>query len=113
MAWLAGGLIVTGALIAVGGAVRINFSYVRYFRSRKVRPDDRKARATVAMELAYQGAVSAVITGAGLQVLLAGLALGSYIEVSWWVLAPASLLIGGAYTAWLSHRLVAELRRSA
>jgi hypothetical protein len=113
VSWLAGGLIVAGALLSVGGAVRITFAYVRYFRSGKVRPDDRKARATLAMEFAYQGGISAVITGAGIQVLLAGLALGSYILVNWWVLSPTSLLIGGAYTAWLARRLIAQLRRSA
>jgi hypothetical protein len=110
--WLAVALTIAGALIAVGGAIRINFAYVRYFRSRKVGPDDRKARAMRAMELAYQGGTSAVITGAGCQVLLAGLVLGSYIRSNWSVLAPLSLVIGGAYMAWLSRRLIAQLRRS-
>jgi threonine/homoserine/homoserine lactone efflux protein len=64
------------------------------------------------MELAYEGATSAIITGAGCQVLLAGLVLGSYIDNSGMALSPLSLVIGGAYLAWLSRRLLARLRRA-
>lgn len=52
MPWLANGLIVAGALLSVAGAVRINFAYIRYVRSRRVQADDQTARAISLLEMA-------------------------------------------------------------
>ena len=105
------GLIVVGALVAVGGATRATLAYVRYFRERKIASTDRMNRAIAGMEFAYSTSLAAVITGGGIAVLVAGLVIGSGVR-AWTILAPIGLAIGGAFNAWVLRRTIDKLRKS-
>jgi hypothetical protein len=108
--WIANGLIIVGALTAVAGAIRANFAYVRFFRTRGAAPP--QGRAIAGMEVAYSGSVAAVITGVGITVLVLGLVIGSGVQ-AWTLLLPISLAVGGALTAALTRRILEQLRNPA
>ncbi len=108
----ADGLIVVGALVAVGGAIRATLAYARYFRARKIAPTERMNRAIAAMEFGYSTSLAAVITGAGIAVLVAGLVIGSGVQ-AWTILMPVGLAAGGAFNAWFSRRTIDKLRKSS
>lgn len=110
--YVADALIVIGALVAVGGAIRATFVYVHYFRSQEIASADRMNRAIAGMELAYSTSLAAVITGGGGAVLVAGLVVGNGVR-AWTILMPVGLVAGGAFSAWLSRRTIDKLRKSS
>ena len=110
--YVADALIVIGALVAVGGAIRGTYAYVRYFRSQEIASADRMNRAIAAMEFAYSTSLAAVITGGGVAGLVAGLVVGNGVR-AWTILMPVGLAVGGALSAWLSRRTIDKLRKSS
>jgi hypothetical protein len=104
-------LIVVGALVAVGGAIRGTLAYMRYFRERTIASTDGVNRAIAGMEFAYSTSLVAVITGGGIAVLVAGLVIGSGVRAGT-IFIPVGLAVGGALNAWLSRRTIAKLRKS-
>jgi hypothetical protein len=106
---MADGLIIVGALTAVAGAIRANFAYVHFFRTRPAAP---QGRAIAVMEFAYSCSVAAVITGAGITVLVLGLVIGNGVQ-AWTLSLPISLAAGGALTAALARRILGQLRNPA
>lgn len=110
--YIADGLIVVGALVAVAGAIRATLAYVRHFRARMIASTDRMNRAIAAMEFAYSTSLAAIITGGGIAVLVAGLVIGSGVR-AWTILMPVGLAAGGALNAWLSRRTIDKLRKSS
>jgi hypothetical protein len=108
--WMANGLIIIGALTAVAGAIRANFAYVRFFRTRGAAPP--RGRTIAGMEFTYSCSVAAVITGAGITVLVLGLVIGNSVQ-AWTLSLPISLAAGGALTAVLARRILGQLRNPA
>lgn len=106
--YLADGLIVIGALIAVGGAIRGTVAYIRYFRSPAIASADPVNRAINSLEFVYATSLAAVITGGGIVVLVAGLIFGNGVR-AWTILMPVGLAAGGAISAWYSRRTVDRL----
>jgi hypothetical protein len=108
----ADGLILVGALIAVGGAIKAAFAYVRFFPQRDASAADRTHRAIAGMEFVYSTSLAAVITGGGIVVLVVGLVIG-YGAQPWTISMPAALMAGGALNAVFSRRTLERLRRPA
>lgn len=110
--YVADALIVVGALVAVGGAIRGTFAYVTYFRSKGIASADRTNSAIAAIEFAYSTSLAAVIVGGGIAVLVAGLVVGSGVR-AWTILMPVGFAAGGAFSAWLSRRTIDKVRKSS
>ena len=110
--WAADGLIIVGALTAVGGAINATFAYRRYFRQRDAASADRRTRAIASMELVYSASLAAVITGGGIAILVLGLVIGHGLQ-PWTLSMPGSLMAGGAFNALFSRRTLEQLRKSA
>jgi hypothetical protein len=108
--WMANGLIIIGALTAVAGAIKANFAYVRFFRTRRAAIP--QSRAIAGLEFAYSCSVAGVITGTGITVLVLGLVIGTGVQ-AWTLSLPISLAAGGALTAALAHRMLVQLRKPA
>src|SRR5437879_4621194 len=109
--WMADGLMIVGGLTALGGAIRANFAYIRYFRTRGAQPAAPNSRAIASLEFAYTCSVAAVITGGGISVLVLGLVIGSDVK-AWTLALPIGLAAGGVLTAAVARRTLAQLRKS-
>jgi hypothetical protein len=109
---MADGLIIVGALTAVAGAIRANFASVPFFRSRAAEPSTPEGRAIATLECAYACTVAAVITGAGITVMVLGLVIGYGVQ-TWTILMPIGLAAAAALTAGFIRRTLRQLPNSA
>jgi hypothetical protein len=109
--WEAGGLITVGTLIALASAVRATNAFLRYRRSRKVEPNDRRRRAIAGLQLGYSNSLNGVLCGGGLVILVAGLVVGSLMQPSVLV-APAGLMVAALFNARLMRSTLEKVLKS-
>ena len=106
--WMATGLIIVGALTAVAGAIRANFAYLRFFRTRGAATP--QGRAIAGLEFAFSCSMAGVITGIGITVLVLGLVIDNGVQ-AWTISLPMSLAAGAALTAALTRWRLEQLRK--
>ena len=109
--WISGGLLTVGTLIVIASAIRATRAWLRYLRSPKAAPDDRRKRALASVELAHSGAWNGALLAGGLEIFVAGAVLDASMQSSalFW---PLGFLAAALFAALYMRRTLAQLRHS-
>jgi hypothetical protein len=109
--WVAFGLLTVGTLIVIASAIRATRAWLRYLRSPKAAPEDRRGRAVSGVELAHSNAWNGALLAGGLEIFVGGAVLDSSMQSSS-LLWPLGFLAAALFAALFMRRTLAQLRKS-
>ena len=73
-------MLAVGTLIVIASAIRATRAWIRYVRSPRSAPDDRRGRALAGVELAHSNAWNGALLAGGLEIFVAGAAIDGSME---------------------------------
>jgi hypothetical protein len=110
--WVGDGLMIAGALVSVGGAIRAYYAGFRFARAIHGVHAHKQSRDIATLAFVYSTLLASLVTEGGLVVLIVGAVIGFGVAV-WAPAVPIGLALVTLVTREIARRRLAQLRRSA